>query len=51
VKGTLQTHRNPPGAFEVAHWMGYSGLAFGLSGCGGLQRLEFTRNPLREIIV
>ena len=35
MQRTLQTQKNPLGVFKVAHWVGYSGLAFGLSGCGG----------------
>jgi len=35
MQRTLQTQKNPPDVFEVAHWVVYSGLAFQLSGCGG----------------
>ena len=35
MQRTLQTQKNPLGVFEVAHWLGYSGLAFRLNGCGG----------------
>jgi hypothetical protein len=35
MQRTLQTQKNPLGIFEVAHWVGYSGLAFRLNGCGG----------------
>jgi hypothetical protein len=35
VKRTLQTQPNPPKLFGASVWVGYFGLAFGLSGCGG----------------
>jgi hypothetical protein len=39
------------GALKAAALIwGYLGLALSLSGCGGLQRLKFTRNPIREVI-
>jgi hypothetical protein len=46
VKRTLQTHQNPATLFRASDWVGYLGLAFGLSGCGGLQRSEFASDPL-----
>jgi hypothetical protein len=35
MQRTLQTHQNNPGVFGSAVMVGYFGLAFGLSGCGG----------------
>jgi hypothetical protein len=44
MKRTLQTRQKTLGIRAGAVSVGYSGLACRLSGCGSLQRLEFTRS-------
>jgi hypothetical protein len=44
---TLQTAQETLGVLTGAVILGYLGLAFGLSGCGGLQRSEFAYHPVQ----
>ena len=46
MKGPCKHTKTHPGVFAASVWVGYLGLAFLLSGCGGLQRPELAIAPL-----